>query len=180
MLSGDRDNALSLVGQTWKRVQDVIAANTAEFRRKHPHLYTSAKPKKVQFCNPATATAPSNQPANDPTVIGHNYKRAIASKMLLLARIDKSTNTVILPTLREQFKLAFQQGTNDLIRRYYKSLIKDFAKQRQKKSRDYFTKSINLPEWNACSINLWLQNSLYDSSLDSKISLRYAISVLNF
>ena len=181
LLNGDKNNVLSLVGQTWKRVLNVMAANTAEFKRKNPHLYKVERiTTQVPVANSTTATGSANKESNDATVIGHNYKRAIASKMLLLARIDKSSNTVILPTLREQFKLTFQQGTNDLIRRYYKSLIKDFAKQRQKQSRDYFTKSINLPEWNACSINLWLQNCLHDTSLDSKHTLRYAISVLNF
>ena len=176
---GDRNNALSLAGQTWKRIGDVITANTVDYKKKNPLLYKSVSPSK-----PASASAAgpvsSVSSSNDPTVIDHNYKRAIASKMLFLARVKEGNPHIVLPALREQFKMTFQQGKIELIRRYYKSLMKDFAKQRQKRSRDFFTKSINIPEWNACRVKLWLNACLHDDGLDSKHLLRYSISLLNF
>ena len=100
--------------------------------------------------------------------------------MIFLARVKEGEDFIILPKLKEQFKMTFEQGKIELIRRYYKSMMKDFSKQRQKKSRDFFTKSINIPEWNSCSVNLWLNSCLHDDGLDSKILLKYSISILNF
>ena len=126
--------------------------NVEKYKKENPELFTQAAPQVPLYDNSDDAT----QSSTEQTLVDKKYKRALAGKMLLLARISDGDPTAILPDFRDNFLSILMESSKEILVRLYRSGVTDFAHERQQASRDYFTRMIRLGIWNNCTVNLWV------------------------
>ena len=170
-----------LTTNTATRILAVNSNNTDAFKIANPDLYPVATPTQTTTLPTSLEASDDATQASDQALIDKKYMRAMAGKMLLLARVSDDEPTVTLPEFREEFLSVLQESSKDLLVRLYRSGVTDFAHDRQQDSRDYFTRMIRLGIWNNCTVNLWVQDYLHDKPLDEAPHLlKQYISMLNF